>query len=263
MVIIHVPIIVQTDGNLINNKFRMQKTHKLPARDVFEQTVSELFQWISGLLNIALPSRLIFALDVYSRLGRRMIVDQSDSNSLEAVKAIAWCNFREIASLDPAVAKVKILILPLFSAALGGVSENMQQQSQHLHSADTTSNILSDQPSYLPVPNQHGSGIESDSARCLSTTEPGGPPPFGPPPQTQSSSSRSLAPDTLNPYGGLLNSAPSSMPTPHNKNTLECIIPNSNKNMVEVTDEYSVQSRRGLCVKTGQLRVELIALKVV
>jgi hypothetical protein len=31
----------------------------------------------------------------------------------------------------------------------------------------------------------------------------------------------------------------------------------------EMTDEYSVQSRRGLCVKTGQLRVELIALKVV
>jgi hypothetical protein len=30
-----------------------------------------------------------------------------------------------------------------------------------------------------------------------------------------------------------------------------------------LTDEYSVQSRRGLCVKTGQLRVELIALKVV
>jgi hypothetical protein len=30
-----------------------------------------------------------------------------------------------------------------------------------------------------------------------------------------------------------------------------------------MTDEYSVQSRRGLCVKTGQLRVELIALKVV
>jgi hypothetical protein len=32
---------------------------------------------------------------------------------------------------------------------------------------------------------------------------------------------------------------------------------------VSLTDEYSVQSRRGLCVKTGQLRVELIALKVV
>jgi hypothetical protein len=30
-----------------------------------------------------------------------------------------------------------------------------------------------------------------------------------------------------------------------------------------LTDEYSVHSRRGLCVKTGQLRVELIALKVV
>jgi hypothetical protein len=30
-----------------------------------------------------------------------------------------------------------------------------------------------------------------------------------------------------------------------------------------LTDEYSVQSRRGLCVKTGQLRVEFIALKVV
>jgi hypothetical protein len=30
-----------------------------------------------------------------------------------------------------------------------------------------------------------------------------------------------------------------------------------------LTDEYSVYSRRGLCVKTGQLRVELIALKVV
>jgi hypothetical protein len=32
---------------------------------------------------------------------------------------------------------------------------------------------------------------------------------------------------------------------------------------IVMTDEYSVQSRRGLCVKTGQLRVELIALKVV
>jgi hypothetical protein len=31
----------------------------------------------------------------------------------------------------------------------------------------------------------------------------------------------------------------------------------------KLTDEYSVQSRRGLCVKTGQLRVELIILKVV
>jgi hypothetical protein len=34
-------------------------------------------------------------------------------------------------------------------------------------------------------------------------------------------------------------------------------------NIVALTDEYSVQSRRCLCVKTGQLRVELIALKVV
>ena len=34
-------------------------------------------------------------------------------------------------------------------------------------------------------------------------------------------------------------------------------------NRIRLTDEYSVCSRRGLCVKTGQLRVELIALKVV
>jgi hypothetical protein len=35
------------------------------------------------------------------------------------------------------------------------------------------------------------------------------------------------------------------------------------KRLQNVTDEYSVYSRRGLCVKTGQLRVELIILKVV
>lgn len=233
MVIIHVPISVQTDANLINTGPRAYTTRMFPAGDVLKQTVVELFQWISGLLNTALPSQLVFdIINVQSNLERRMILHQGDLKLLETVKIIAWDLFREIASLDPTVANIKILIIPVFSAASGSHRENTQQQSQQLHSANTASTVPSDQPSYLPWPNQSGSSVASDSARRPSTTKSGDPSPFGPP-QSQSSFLESPAPDTINSHGGPPKSALSSMPIPHKKTTPERNVPNSNNNIAE------------------------------
>jgi hypothetical protein len=215
MVKIHVPISVQTDVDLINTRPRPHTTRMFPAGEVLKQTAVELFQWISGLFNTTLPSQLVFEFyNVQSNLERRMILYQGDSKLLEAMKTIAWELFREIASLDPAVAKIKILIMPVISAAFGSCRENMQQQSQQLHSASTASTIPSDQPSYLPLPSQSGSSIASDSARRPSKTKSGSPPPFGPPPQSQSTFFGSPAPDTINSHGGPPESAPPSMPNP-------------------------------------------------
>jgi hypothetical protein len=204
-----------------------------PAGEVLKQTAMELFQWISGLFNTTLPSQLVFEFyNVQSNLERRMILYQGDSKLLEAMKTIAWELFREIASLDPAVAKIKILIMPVFSAAFGSCRENMQQQSQQVHSASTASTIPSDQPSYLPLPSQNGSSIASDSAHRPSTTKSGSPP-LGPPPQSQSNFFGSPAPDTINSHGGPPKSAPPSMPIPHKKTTPERNVPNSNNNIAE------------------------------
>ena len=234
MVIIHVPISVQTDANPIDTGPRALPTRMFPAGDVFKQTIVELFHWISGLLSTTLPSQLVFDfIDVQSKLERRMILYPGDSKLLEAVKTIVWEHFREIASLDPAVTNVKILIMPLFSAASGSGGENMQQQSQQLHSTNTASTIPSDQTSYLPLPNESSSSIASDSSRRPSTTKSGGPPPFGPPPQYQSSFSRSPAPDSINSQGEPPKSAPGLMPVPNKKTTPKRNVPHSNNNIVE------------------------------
>jgi hypothetical protein len=234
MVFIHVPVSVQTDANLINTGSRALTTRIFSAGDILKQTVGELFQWISSLLKTAIPSQLVFEfINVQSNLEGKMILNQGDSKLLETVKTIVWDLFREIASLDPAVANVKILIMPVFSAALGSRRENIQQQSQQLHSSNTASTIPSDQPPYLLLPNQSSSSIASDSARRPSATKSGGPPPFGPPPQSQSSFFGSPAPDTINSHGGPPKSAPGSKPIPHKKTTPERNVPNSNNNIVE------------------------------
>jgi hypothetical protein len=250
MVIIHVRQIMQSDANLINTR---PGTYIFPAGKVFKQTVAQLFQWISGLLNINLPSRLMFEFgDVHVRLERRVILFHGDAKSLEAAKALALELFREIACLDPAVANVSILITPIFSVALGSGRQNMQQQLQRLHPTNITSNIPSDQLPSLPILNQNGSNIESNSARHPSTTTPGGPPPYGPSLQSQSSISRSPALDTTNSQGGPSKSAPSSMPTPHNKTTLERNIPNSN-NVVEAYPPANSAPPRQPQQQTAQL----------
>lgn len=234
IVLIHVPFSVQTDANLIDTGPRGLATRVFPAEDVLKQTVVGLFRWISGLLNTGLPSQLVFEfMNVHSNVESRVILCQGDSKILETVKSMAWQLFLETARMDLPVATVNILIMPRFSTASGNRHENMQQQSQKSHSANTASTIPSDQPSYLSLPNQSGSSIASDSIRRPPTIESGGPPPLGPPPQSQSSSFRSLASDTIKPHGGPLQSAPSSMPIPHNKTTPESNVPNSNNKIAK------------------------------
>jgi hypothetical protein len=227
MVIIHVPMSVR-------NNARALTTRTWHAGDVLKQTVLEIFQWISGLFNSPLPSQLLFEfMDVESILERRMILYQGDSNLLDTVKNTAWKLFREIESLDPAVASIKILLIPIFSSAFGSYLYSTQQQPQQLQSASTASTIPSDQPSYLPLPSQSGSSIASDSARRPSTIKSGSPPPCGPPPQSQNNFFGSPAPDTINSHGGPPKSTPPSMPTPNKKTTPERNVPNSNNNIVE------------------------------
>jgi hypothetical protein len=229
MVIIHVPIDVQTDANRINSEVW---TYIFPAGTILRQTVAELFQWVSNILNTTLPSQLVLEfMNIHSEWGNRMTLHQGDTMILEAVKATAWEYFRKIAGLDPAVASVKILITPYFWAASGSVGENMHQKSQQLHYANTAWNTPSDQPSYAPLLNQTGSSIASDSASRPSAFRPRGPPPIGPPQQSQSNLSRSLTPDTINSYRGPSNPAPSSMTIP-NKNTPEGNITDSNDHLV-------------------------------
>jgi hypothetical protein len=230
MILIHAPIGAPTDANL-STGLVTYPTGRFLAGNVFALTVTELFQWISSLVNSSLPPNLIFEFrDIHSNLERRVAIPQGDSKLLEAVKTIAWEHFREIASLDPTLAHVHINIIPVFSVPLEGTGENIQQQLQQLHSANTTSNIPSDQQSYLPSRDQSVSSSASGSTHRPFTTKPRGPPPFGPPPQSQSSSSRALEFDTINSHGGPPKSAPNSIS--HNENTPERNISNASNNTV-------------------------------
>jgi len=216
MVFIHVPVTLRTNTNLTNSGLRR---YIFPAGPVFRKTVTEIFEWVSSILNTILPSQLVFEfLNVHPIRERGATLHQGDTNLLEAVKSTAWGYFRTITNLDPAVANVNILVTPYYPAAEGSSDGNMHQQPQQLHYTNAAWNTRSDPPLHAPSINQNGSSIASDSASHPSATKPGGPPPIGPPQQSQSSTSRSLTPDTINSHRGPSNTTPSSMTIPNKNN---------------------------------------------
>lgn len=219
MVIIHIPKEVQNDyaGQV--------STYTFPAGEVFKKTVEMLFQWVAGCMRTILPSHLSFVfLNTQSTfLEKRMILQQGESNFLQALKTIAWKHFINLLNPDPAVGTINILITPIFPPGVGGSSENMQQQPQQLHSPTISPNNPSDPPPNLSVSNQIASGITPHSASRQSTNEPGPRPPFGPSPQSRSFPI-SQAPVTAK------TSMPSSTATHRTKDTPERHFPNSNNN---------------------------------
>jgi hypothetical protein len=230
MLIVYVAVSAQTpNANLINIGQRTQTTLRFLAGHVFNLTVAEIFLWISGLLNTALPSQLFFEFrGGHSKIGTSMNLDQGNSKSFDAVKTMAWERFREIETLDSALAAVTILIIPIFPPTTGSVGESMQQQSQQSHPAYTASIIPSNQPSDQHVSNQSGPSIVSDATYFPSITQSGGPPP----PQTPSSLPLSRAFPPTNSHLRPSISASSSVPTPRQEAMPKEDV--SNSNMVEV-----------------------------
>jgi hypothetical protein len=229
MLFIYVPVSAQTaDTVLIRVGPQPYTCLRLSAGNLFNMTVAELFQGVSGLSKTALPSQLVFEFfDVHQqrKLETSVILDRHDANGLNAAKTIAWGHFRERANLDPAVANITILILPTFPAVVESIGEKTQQQPQQPHPTYAGPNT----PSYQPVSHQNGYSIASDSTYHPSITQPSGPPL----PQTPSTFPKRPAPDPINSHLRTSSSGSSSTPTPNPKPTPEESIPNSNKNMMQ------------------------------
>jgi hypothetical protein len=206
------------------------------AEEVLKKNMVEPFQWISSLLNSALPSQLVFDFsDVQLNWRRRIVLHQGDSKSFETMKTIAWGRF-----MDPAVAQFKILIRPLFSGSLESYYEGMQRQSQSLHSANTASAAPFERPAYVPLPNQGSSSVASDSVRRPSTTKLVDPPPSDPLLKSLSD----FLDDTIEPHGGLPNPPPNSMPIPPKKTTPKINLHSSNSNNGEAPAPLNLDPQR-------------------
>jgi hypothetical protein len=273
-------LIVDTQPNLNLHKSLSSPGPSRPGRwiEVFASslwlpTLEDFFQSVSVALGTAPPTELIIDFwNVHSQFERRMILPRGDSNSFNAMRIVAWEYFKETMNLYPAATNIKIYITPSYSTVSGSGNENTPHQSQQLHGFNTTSNIPSDQQSFVAWPNRNDSSIASGSTNHQDASKPRGPPQIGPipiansgtgpprgppcidlPPESQSSLSKASASESTNPRGCPPNPAVESTLDLNNRNRPGSNIPESNNNLVEGDVTSNQNSQRQSQQQASQL----------